>query len=155
MVQSRGADADTDSVSTSPKTCVPPLRLRYWSDRDDIWDIGYSTDPDEVDPPTIAFLTTRDEHVDFVGDIEDPTDPGYGCYPPEDAATLKVVDFVMRAAAHWQRVNPTMRRFTQTEIEAAVFLGAMHGAEQGLRLLAEVRPRHCRYIVEQAPSYVP
>lgn len=46
---------------------------------------------------------------------------------------MKVVDFVKRAAAHWQRGNPTMRRFTQTEIESAVFLGAMHGAEQEAR----------------------
>lgn len=144
--------------STEPST-VPPLRLRYRaSDRgggpQEIVDIAWSPDDDESDPPSIAFLNQGVIHpaAKSTWDVEDPTNPDNDLYPPDEAAELPGGALVRCAASHWQRVHPRMRRFTQTELEAAAMLGALGSVESALDMLIEFRPV-CEYVREPHPAY--
>ena len=138
---------------------VPPLRLRYREaecegDAEEIVDIAWSPDEDDVAPPSIAFLSSSGPHPGSKStwDVEDPTDPDNEEYPPEEAAFLRPAEFVRCAASHWQRVHPRMRRFTQTELRAAGLLVGLGNVNGALDLLVEFRPGVCGYVGEKYPA---
>lgn len=139
---------------------VPPLRLRFREaecegDADEVVDIAWSPDGDDVDPPSIAFVASGGLHPasKSTWDVEDPTDPDNEEYPPEEAAVLRPGAFVRCAASHWQRVHPLMRRFTQTELEAAGVLVGLGNVKAALDMLVDVRPGVCSLVWEPHPAY--
>lgn len=121
-----------------------PLRLRHLHTREDIVDLGYDPDPSVEDPWAIAILAKNVDQVtpeELLGDPEDE-------YPPVDPPCVTEGDFVQYAARHFERVNPGMDRYTASELEAAMFLGALGGIEAALRCLDEARPGQCHFVVE-------
>lgn len=141
----------------SERDRVPPLRLRYGGSRAEIVDIGWSPLPvsEDPDPWTIAFLSIGRIHPNAKStwDVEDPTDPDNDRHPPGEAAELNPGHFVRCAASHWQRVHPRMRRFTQTELEAAAMMAGLGSVEEGLEILVEASRGLCEYKVEQHSTY--
>lgn len=149
-------------------TTPPPVRVRHAIQNPDhdsagddlkIIEVGWSPDPQVTFPPTLVRLVEDPAHVhaplDSIShDPSDATLPGYDTYPyGMESSSLLAPDLVETVARHWERVHPHMQRFTHTELEAARMLAATGGVLAGLRTLADRRPGHCEFTLEEADEF--